>query len=453
VQGRVAHRRAADEHRLQLGDRGQLAGAADLDLDAEQLRHLLLRRVLVRHRPARLAADEAEPLLQRAIVDLVDHAVDVERQRVALLADAAMERDQAVGACDDGALLVDRQPHRGERIDERAVGRRNSPAAHLTDAVGEELQRPLRRDRRVVLAHRAGGGIARVDEGLLVLRALGDQLALALVQRIEVVAPDVDLATHLEHRRRRAAQAQRDLLDRSDVLRDVLAGLAVAARRGLHEHAIFVAQVDCEAVELQLGGVFDRRIALCQRQLAPHPRVERHRAARLGVGLGADRQHRHRVAHRHEAVEHAADDPLGGRVGGQQLGVRRLDRLQLLEQAVVFGVGDRRVVEHVVAVGMLLQQLAQRGGAQRRRIVGIGGRTGRRHPPIVRSSGAASLPIANSITSSSPSNTTAWRSNRIPMRSSSRIESWLSGEVIATMRRSASTVRPYSSAAAAASTP
>ena len=58
-------------------------------------RHLLLRRVLVRHRPARLARDEAEPLLQRARVDLVDHAVDVEGQRVALRAHRAGGRRPA----------------------------------------------------------------------------------------------------------------------------------------------------------------------------------------------------------------------------------------------------------------------------------------------------------------------------------------------------------------------
>ncbi len=84
VQRRVADRRAADEHRLQLGHRRELAGAADLHLDAAQRCHLLLRRVLVRDRPARLAAHEAELLLQREVVDLVDDAVDVERQLVAL---------------------------------------------------------------------------------------------------------------------------------------------------------------------------------------------------------------------------------------------------------------------------------------------------------------------------------------------------------------------------------
>lgn len=76
VQGRVGHRHAADENRLQAGDRRQRAGAADEDLDVEKRRLGLLGRVLVRHRPARLARDEAEALLQRQVIDLIDDAVD-----------------------------------------------------------------------------------------------------------------------------------------------------------------------------------------------------------------------------------------------------------------------------------------------------------------------------------------------------------------------------------------
>ena len=56
-----------------------------LDLDRLDDRRRLLGGELVRGRPARAARDEAEPLLQREIVDLVDDAVDVvaERRRAA----------------------------------------------------------------------------------------------------------------------------------------------------------------------------------------------------------------------------------------------------------------------------------------------------------------------------------------------------------------------------------
>ena len=206
VQRRVRDRRAADEHRLELGDRRQLAGAADLDLDRVQQRRLLLRRVLLRHRPARLARLEAEPLLQRAIVDLVDDAVDVVRQRVAARRDRGVEGDQAGRALDARVHRARRQAHRVERVEQLGLRRRHVPALHVAEAVGEEAERPPRRVLRVELADDAGGGVARIDEGLLVLRAAFDELSLPLVERLEVVAAHEDLAAHLEHRRGDALQ-------------------------------------------------------------------------------------------------------------------------------------------------------------------------------------------------------------------------------------------------------
>ena len=359
VQRRVAHRGAAHEHGLQLGHRRQLAGAADLDVDAAQRGGLLLRRVLVRHRPARLARDEAQLLLQRHAVDLVDDAVDVERQRVALRTHGLVEGDQPGRTRRHRAVGAHRQPEGRQRIQRGTVRGRLLPALQFAQPVGEERQRPLRGDGRIELAHGASRGVARVDVGLLALGALG------VVQALEVVAAHVDLAAHFQHRGRRALQPQRDLPDGADVLRDVFAGLAVAARGRLHQHAVFVAQVDRQAVELQLGGVGHRRRVVGQRQLAAHAGVEGFGAGCRGVGLGADAEHRHGVPHRRETVEHAAAHALRRRVGRQQRGVRGFQRLQFLEQPVVVGVGDLRRVEHVVAVGVVVQQPAQFGGTQR----------------------------------------------------------------------------------------
>ena len=80
---------AADADRLQPPDRGQLAGAPDLDVDRLQRRLGFLGGEFVRQRPARRARDLAEPLLPVEPVDLVDDAVDVERQVGARLLDRA----------------------------------------------------------------------------------------------------------------------------------------------------------------------------------------------------------------------------------------------------------------------------------------------------------------------------------------------------------------------------
>ena len=94
VQGGVGDRDATDEHRRQLGHRRQLAGATDLHVDVEHRGQLLLGRVFVRDRPARLAGHIAELALQSQAVHLVDHTVDVEPEPVAPGTDALVKRYQ-----------------------------------------------------------------------------------------------------------------------------------------------------------------------------------------------------------------------------------------------------------------------------------------------------------------------------------------------------------------------
>ncbi len=65
------------------------------------------------------------------------------------------------------------------------------------------------------------------------------------------------------------------------------------------------------------------------------------------------------MAHLGETVERLAAHALGGRIGSAQLGVGVFQRLQLLEQAVVLCVGDLRRVKDVVAMGVVMQLLAQ----------------------------------------------------------------------------------------------
>ena len=61
------------------------------------------------------------------------------------------------------------------------------------------------------------------------------------------------------------------------------------------------------------------------------------------------------MAHSLEAVEHLAQHTLCRRVRRAHHRVCRFERLQRLEQPVVLGVGDLRRVEHVVAVGVVVE--------------------------------------------------------------------------------------------------
>ena len=141
---------------------------------------------------------------------------------------------------------------------------------------------------------------------------------------------------------------------------DVLAHLAVAARGGLHQAAVLVAQVHGQAVELGLGNVLHGRRAFGQFQLLADACVEGLGSRGLVVGLGADAEHGHGMAHGHQAVEHGADHALRGRVRGDQFGVGTFQRLQLLEDAVVLAVGHGGRVQHVVLMCPLVELGAQR---------------------------------------------------------------------------------------------
>ena len=78
VQRGPLHGDAADEDRLEHGERREDAGAAHVDLDGAQPRRGRGGGELVGDRPARVVGHRAERLLQLERVDLDDHAVDVE---------------------------------------------------------------------------------------------------------------------------------------------------------------------------------------------------------------------------------------------------------------------------------------------------------------------------------------------------------------------------------------
>lgn len=65
------------------------------------------------------------------------------------------------------------------------------------------------------------------------------------------------------------------------------------------------------------------------------------------------------MAHLGEGRERRAAHALGGRIAADQLRMLGFQRLEFVEQAIVFGVGDARLVEDVVAVVVLIQLSAQ----------------------------------------------------------------------------------------------
>src|SRR5690606_14371063 len=97
----------------------------------------------------------------------------------------------------------------------------------------------------------------------------------------------------------------------------------------------------------------------CQAQATLHAAVEGAQIVLLeGV---AQAEHGHLVAHLAEGAERLATNALGRRLRRHQLRVLSLQSLQLAEQPIVLCVWHTRLVQHGVAVVVLIQLGAERG--------------------------------------------------------------------------------------------
>ena len=191
------------------------------------------------------------------------------------------------------------------------------------------IQTAARYDGRRLLFERSGRSVAGIGQerfsGRLafgveaVERGVGHQ---DFTPDFEVVGP-VAVAQHEGYRAHRA-----------DVGRHVVALLSVAARHGAQQPPVFVGERDGRAVELQFAGVI-RRADLALDALDELVEL----VERVGV---AQRAHRIAVAHGAELACEVAAHALRRRVGIGELGMRRLQLLELAHHGVELEVADLR---------------------------------------------------------------------------------------------------------------
>jgi hypothetical protein len=352
VEGGQLHGHPRHLHRLELGEGNHVPGAAHVPGHAAQRGRGHRGRELPGDRAARLAPDHSELALEVEVVDLHDHPVDLEVEPVAALLPGPAGRHDLVDGVVQLDLAVDPEAVGAQPVERLPVGV-ELDSVHGADAVAPHRQRPRGGELGIQLADRAGGRVARVGVRRLAgLRAL-------LVEPHERGQREVDLPAHLEQGRR-VVDAQRYRTDRAQVLRDLLADLAVAARRAAHQHAVLVDERDGEAVDLRLG--HEAHVAHLHALASQVALRAQHPGGQLLLVAGVgQRQHRLQVAHLLELVERLRADALRRRVGRAQLGVLGLEVAQLVEQRVVVGVRDLGVVEDVVAVVVVLERPPQLG--------------------------------------------------------------------------------------------
>jgi len=218
------------------------------------------------------------------------------------------------------------EAERPQRVLEVGVG-----AVGRVEVEGEEAQAALGDHRRVLRPHRAGGGVAWVDQ-----RLVGVRLVVGGERRAQHhgLAADLDRAACLDPVRHAVGQ-------RAHQYRDVVAGRPVAAGDGAREPAALVDERERQPVELRHH---DDRLA---------GEAVEERDDLLGPGRLLEREHRPAVADR--GVKDGRGTDLLQRVRiRHQVGVLVEQAAQLVLERVVVGVGHQRLAA-VVGVAQLGQ--------------------------------------------------------------------------------------------------
>ena len=191
VERRRAHGHPAQMRRLEHREGDEMAGPADVPDDCVEHRRRRHRRELPGDRVARLPPDDAELAPEPAVVDLDDGAVDLVVEALPLPLPPLTAGDHLGAGLVNGDLVVDPEAALAQPGELVAVGRVVDAAA-VTDPVGPDLQRALGGERRVLLADRSGGGVARVGE------CRQARLGTFGVEPLEAGSGEVDLAPNLD---------------------------------------------------------------------------------------------------------------------------------------------------------------------------------------------------------------------------------------------------------------
>ena len=225
MQGRIGDSDASDEHRLESRHGCHCTGASDLYIDAEQFSHFLFCRELMGHGPTRCARDKTHLALRLDAVDLVHYAIDIIGKRFPLILHLSVVVETTLGACDGSRFRVHTHAPGLQLLQNAAVIPVQGWSFVLTDTIAIEFQRSCRGNSRIKLAQAAGGGVARIGEGLFIL------FALRFVQLVKAALGHKDLATNFQYRGKIPAnQLQRNTVNRTHVQRYILAAIAVTAR-------------------------------------------------------------------------------------------------------------------------------------------------------------------------------------------------------------------------------
>ena len=361
VQGRLPNLGARHPHLLHDGERRRAPGAPDRDDDVEQLGVHLLGRVLVGDRPARGAARGAELVVQSELVDLDDDAVDLVLDRLifralAVLAVVLDELGGLLGGIDHAVVRARRQTPALQQLVDLRLARHRRIRGQAPMPCTSILRCLMRLCIRSTCGADLPSSFWRRDpdaafRGFAKMRSPASAWA-ALSFSNASTGKNTSPRTSTSGGGASVASLEGMRGDVLHVVGDVLADDAVAAGRRADEHAVLVAEVHGEAVDLELaqvvhvpaGGAFDAGRPGEELLAAEHVVEAQHP---LGVD---DRVEQGRLG--------TAADRLGGRVLALQFGEQTLQLFEPVDHPVV----DLVALQHRVALVVRLAQLEDATG-------------------------------------------------------------------------------------------
>ena len=221
-------------------------------------------------------------------------------------------------------------------------------AAH---AMRKEVEGTFSGKFGVLLAKRAGRGVARVHQCLAALCCSLPVVGLKRAQSHEHLSPHLKPAGNLQARKLNGNGS-----NGSRRVGYILAYPAVAAGGRAHQPALLVQQAQSHAVQLGLGGILALGLLV---QQAAEAAVEFLHLP--GVEDVFQRQHRRPVLYRCERLAGARTYRLGGRIRRYELGMRFFQFAQFPVQRVIFRIRDfllvLLVVQAVVPLDLFPQPL------------------------------------------------------------------------------------------------
>ena len=315
----------------------QHTGAAHLNHNVLHQGFLFLWGVLIGPGPPGKFGGVAKPFPGGQVIQLDDGTVNVAAELLPLLVDADDLlgdffgiRKELVG---NDLEMEGFQIFQGFRMAGKGL------ALCQLDVKYQNIQLPLGGDLGVFLPQRAGGGVPGVGKGLLPVFLQCFIQCMEGFLGHEYLAPDDEPGGSPFQRHGNGA-------DGAQILRHILAHIAVAPGGTPDELAVHVFQGHRQAVDLRLHGELSSRNGL----FGPHQKV----IQLFQTEHILQAHQRHRMGHLAEGVHSLTAHPLGGRIRQGQLRVCLLQVLQLPQKTVIFKVRHGRVIQHVVPVARIV---------------------------------------------------------------------------------------------------